>query len=82
MLSNAAYRSVEHRVVVNAAAERLSLAFFYNPQDDVPIAPSKELLTPGAPAMYKPTTFKEYKLYMRMLGPDGKSHGDFVKDSS
>ncbi|CAL9097236.1 unnamed protein product [Musa acuminata var. zebrina] len=79
VLTNATYKSIEHRVVVNAATERLSMAFFFNPNDDLPIQPAAELVTPEAPPLYKRLTFKEYKLFMRMLGPRGKSHVDFVK---
>lgn len=79
VLTNATYKSVEHRVTVNATTERLSLAFFYNPDDDLPIEPAAELVTPTSPPVYKPMTFKEYKMYMRMLGPCGKSHVDLHK---
>ncbi|RWW26927.1 hypothetical protein GW17_00008665 [Ensete ventricosum] len=81
VLTNATYKSVEHRVVVNAATERLSVAFFFNPNDDLPIQPAAELVTPEAPPLYKRLTFKEYKLFMRMLGPGGKSHVDLVKST-
>ncbi|CAI9301510.1 unnamed protein product [Lactuca saligna] len=43
VLSNAKYKSVEHRVIVNSNEERVSLAFFYNPRGDVPIQPAKQL---------------------------------------
>ncbi|CAL9778022.1 unnamed protein product [Musa acuminata subsp. burmannicoides] len=79
VLTNATYKSVEHRVTVNATTERLSFAFFYNPDDDLPIEPAAELVTPTSPPVYKPMTFKEYKMYMRMLGPCGKSHVDLHK---
>ncbi|WOL14826.1 hypothetical protein Cni_G23607 [Canna indica] len=79
VLSNNKYKSVEHRVVVNASTERLSFAFFYNPQDDLLIEPARELVAPSSPPVYKPMTFKDYRMYMRMLGPRGKSHVDFMK---
>ncbi|URE22637.1 2OG-Fe(II) oxygenase superfamily [Musa troglodytarum] len=79
VLTNATYKSVEHRVMVNPTAERLSLAFFYNPDDDLPVEPAAELVTPTSPPAYKAMTFKEYKLYMRMVGPSGKSHVDLLK---
>ncbi|WOL01910.1 flavonol synthase/flavanone 3-hydroxylase-like isoform X2 [Canna indica] len=73
VLSNATYRSVEHRVMVNAAAERLSMAFFYNPKSDIPIGPVAELVTAERPALYQPMTFDEYRLFIRKKGPRGKS---------
>ncbi|KAF6987939.1 hypothetical protein CFC21_005532 [Triticum aestivum] len=79
VLTNATYRSVEHRVMVNADAERLSVAMFYNPRSDLPLAPMAELVSPGAPALYKPTTFDEYRLYIRRKGPRGKSQVESLK---
>ncbi|XP_074576711.1 jasmonate-induced oxygenase 1-like [Curcuma longa] len=72
VLSNAAYKSVEHRVTVNASSERLSMAFFYNPRSDIPIGPIPQLLTAHRPALYQPMTFDEYRLFMRKAGPRGK----------
>ncbi|PKI39553.1 hypothetical protein CRG98_040023 [Punica granatum] len=76
ILSNAIYKSVEHRVIVNSSKERVSLAFFYNPKSDIPIGPAKELVTPGNPAPYTPMTFDQYRLFIRTMGPQGKSHVD------
>ncbi|MQL97278.1 hypothetical protein Taro_029967 [Colocasia esculenta] len=82
VLSNAAYKSVEHRVAVNAAAERMSVAFFYNPKSDLPIGPSPELLSPERPPRYQPMTFDQYRLYIRQKGPRGKSQVDSLLKSS
>ncbi|KAM3406827.1 hypothetical protein ACQJBY_000719 [Aegilops geniculata] len=79
VLTNATYRSVEHRVMVNADAERLSVAMFYNPRSDLLLAPMAELVSPEAPALYKPMTFDEYRLYIRRKGPRGKSQVESLK---
>lgn len=79
VLSNAMYKSVEHRVIVNSDKERVSLAFFYNPKSDIPIEPLKQLLTPETPALYPPMTFDEYRLFIRMRGPRGKSQVESMK---
>ncbi|KAE9465191.1 hypothetical protein C3L33_02901, partial [Rhododendron williamsianum] len=50
VLSNAVYKSVEHRVIVNSGNERVSLAFFYNPKSDILIQPVEDLVTPEKPA--------------------------------
>ena len=74
VLTNAAYRSVEHRVMASADAERLSVALFYNPRSDLPLAPMPELVSPPErPALYEPMTFDDYRLYIRRKGPQGKS---------
>ncbi|KAL8161032.1 hypothetical protein V2J09_012521 [Rumex salicifolius] len=79
MVSNAIYKSVEHRVIVNPNTERLSLAFFYNPRGDIPLEPAHELVTPESPALYEPTTFNEYRLFIRMRGPQGKAQVESLK---
>ncbi|TYI86624.1 hypothetical protein E1A91_D04G077900v1 [Gossypium mustelinum] len=73
VLSNANYKSVEHRVIVNSDMERLSLGFFYNPKSDIPIQPMEELVSTDKPALYSPMTFDEYRLFIRLRGPKGKS---------
>ncbi|KAL3653480.1 Jasmonate-induced oxygenase 1 [Castilleja foliolosa] len=73
VLSNAIYKSVEHRVIVNSKQERISLAYFYNPKSDLLIQPAKELVTSDTPAIYSAMTFDEYRLYIRTKGPKGKS---------
>lgn len=79
VLSNAIYKSVEHRVIVNSDIERVSLAFFYNPKSDIPIEPLKELVTLDKPALYPAMTFDEYRLFIRMRGPRGKSQVESMK---
>ncbi|XP_044507642.1 jasmonate-induced oxygenase 2-like [Mangifera indica] len=79
VLSNANYKSLEHRVIVNPDQERVSLAFFYNPKSDIPIEPVKELITPDKPALYPPMTYDEYRLFIRLRGPQGKSQVESMK---
>ncbi|KAK7311209.1 hypothetical protein RJT34_09195 [Clitoria ternatea] len=79
VLSNAIYKSVEHRVIVNSDKERVSLAFFYNPKSDIPIEPIKELVTQERPALYPAMTFDEYRLFIRLRGPRGKSQVESLK---
>lgn len=82
VLSNATYKSVEHRVIVNSTKERVSLALFYNPKSDILLRPIKELVTLDRPALYRPMTFDEYRLYMRTMGPRGKSHVESLKSAT
>lgn len=79
VLSNGNYKSVEHRVVVNSSAERVSLAFFYNPKGDKIIEPATELITPKVPAQYLPMTFNEYRTFIRTRGPCGKTSVESIK---
>ncbi|XP_058074994.1 jasmonate-induced oxygenase 2-like [Magnolia sinica] len=79
VLSNGIFKSVEHRVMANSTQERLSIAIFYNPKNDVLVGPAPELVTPHRPALYQPMNFGDYRLYMRMRGPRGKSHVECLK---
>lgn len=79
VLSNGNYKSVEHRVIVNSSAERVSLAFFYNPKGDKKIEPIKELVTENSPSLYPPMTFNEYRTFIRTRGPCGKSQVESLK---
>ncbi|RAL39261.1 hypothetical protein DM860_002794 [Cuscuta australis] len=82
VISNAAYKSVEHRVIVNSIKERVSLAFFYNPGGEVVVKPLDELVTENNPAMYLPMTFNEYRAFIRSKGPQGKSQVEMLKSKS
>lgn len=79
VLSNAIYKSVEHRVIVNSRKDRLSLAFFYNPKGSIPIEPIKELVSDGHPALYPSMSYNDYRLYVRTRGLCGKSQVDSLK---
>jgi hypothetical protein len=81
ILSNSIYKSVEHRVIVNAKEERISLALFFNPKGDVPISPAPELVAAandGRP-LYPPMTFDEYRLFIRKKGAKGKAQIEALK---
>ncbi|MED6192298.1 Jasmonate-induced oxygenase 2 [Stylosanthes scabra] len=79
VLSNGIYKSVEHRVIVNSNKERISLAFFYNPKSDKLIEPVKELVTKERASLYKAMTYDQYRLFIRLRGPCGKSHVEYLK---
>ncbi|XP_076883037.1 jasmonate-induced oxygenase 2-like isoform X2 [Bidens hawaiensis] len=79
VISNAIYKSVEHRVIANPDKERVSLAYFYNPRSDLLIHPAPELVTPETPALYPAMTFDEYRLFIRTRGPQGKSQVESLK---
>ncbi|KAJ1704556.1 hypothetical protein LUZ63_004335 [Rhynchospora breviuscula] len=79
VLSNGIFKSVEHRVVVNAEQDRLSLALFYNPRSDVPLGPLPALLSLDSPPLYQPMTFNDYRMYIRKNGPRGKTQVESVK---
>ncbi|KAI7756333.1 hypothetical protein M8C21_025767 [Ambrosia artemisiifolia] len=80
VVSNAQYKSVEHRVIVSSNHDRVSLAFFYNPRGDILIEPAKQLLlTNNEAPLYQPMTFNDYRTFIRLNGLHGKSQVDSLK---
>ncbi|KAI3936406.1 hypothetical protein MKW98_000680 [Papaver atlanticum] len=80
IMSNGIYRSVEHRVTVNSAKERLSVATFINPKLKSEIGPILGMITPETPpAMFRTVRYEDYlrKYYTRTL--DGKSYLDYMR---
>ena len=77
--SNNRYKSVEHKVVANATAERFSAAYFLCPSYDSPVG------TCGEPSPYRDFTFGEYR---RKVQEDVKRTGrkiglpNFLKQQS
>ncbi|ERN05253.1 probable 2-oxoglutarate-dependent dioxygenase At3g111800 [Amborella trichopoda] len=82
VMTNAGYKSVEHRVMANSVLERLSVAFFYNPKSDLLIGPAPDLVAPDSPALYSPMTFDQYRLFIRQRGPRGKSQVQSLESKS
>ena len=60
MVTNGAYRSIEHRATVNSERERLSIATFYNPRYDGEVGPAPSLISPQKPALFKTLRVEEY----------------------
>uniref|UniRef100_A0A7N0U2Q1 Fe2OG dioxygenase domain-containing protein n=1 Tax=Kalanchoe fedtschenkoi TaxID=63787 RepID=A0A7N0U2Q1_KALFE len=79
ILSNGAYRSIEHRAVVNSEKERLSIATFMMPGVDGVISPAPSLVRQDAPARFKRIGTVEYfrRFFSKEL--EGKSHLENLK---
>ncbi|KAJ0044732.1 hypothetical protein Pint_04853 [Pistacia integerrima] len=60
MITNGAYRSIEHRATVNSVQERLSIATFYSPRYDGEVGPAFSLITEQTPASFRRVTTEEY----------------------
>ncbi|KAK1557726.1 hypothetical protein Q3G72_030478 [Acer saccharum] len=79
IVSNGAYRSIEHRATVNSIKERLSVATFYAPKLDEEIGPAPSLLTPETPAIFRRTGAKDYYKGRFSRKLDGKSYLDVMR---
>ncbi|KAI3824387.1 hypothetical protein L1987_05845 [Smallanthus sonchifolius] len=60
MVSNGEYKSIEHRAVVNAEKERLSIATFVNPSLGMEFGPALSLITPNTPARFTRITYADF----------------------
>ncbi|EFJ18175.1 2-oxoacid dioxygenase [Selaginella moellendorffii] len=80
--SNGRFRSVQHRAVVNGNNARLSVAFFYSPDDSVSMEVPAQLVDEAHPLLYRPFTWAEYLQQIRTKRMRGKGGLDtFMKIS-
>ncbi|XP_058196060.1 protein SRG1-like [Rhododendron vialii] len=79
IVTNGAYRSIEHRAVVNSRKERLSIATFYSPRVDGEMGPAPSLITPQTPALFRRLGVSEYFKSFLAQKLDGKSHLDAMR---
>ncbi|KAJ4952963.1 hypothetical protein NE237_029795 [Protea cynaroides] len=60
ILSNGRIRTVIHRVLVNQAYNRISMAYFYTPTPNTQIKPFSHLVEPGDVPRYRSMLWEEY----------------------
>ncbi|KAK3037386.1 hypothetical protein RJ639_030148 [Escallonia herrerae] len=79
VLSNGVYRSIEHRAMVNATKERLSIATFYSSCLDSELGPARSLIGPDNPARFRRVPIDKYfkEFFARKL--NGKAYLDLMK---
>ncbi|KAH7512710.1 hypothetical protein FEM48_Zijuj12G0119500 [Ziziphus jujuba var. spinosa] len=79
IITNGAYRSIEHRATINSEKERLSIATFYSPRFDGEMGPAYSLITEQSPQKYRRIGVEEFfrGLFSREL--DRKSYLDSMK---
>ncbi|KAI6705605.1 hypothetical protein NL676_008567 [Syzygium grande] len=79
IVTNGAYKSIEHRAIVNSMKERLSIATFYSPKLEGEFGPAPSLITPDKPALFRRIGMADYLrgLFSREL--QGKSYLDVMR---
>jgi isopenicillin N synthase-like dioxygenase len=80
MLTNGRYKSIEHRAVVNARHERVSMAAFHSGRFGETFGPLEELLVGGgSEARYKTVAVEDYVKLVFSSKLDGKNIMDSMK---
>ncbi|KAJ0961957.1 hypothetical protein J5N97_029785 [Dioscorea zingiberensis] len=79
ILTNGAYASVEHRVMVNNKKERLSIAAYHSPSFDKIIGPLPELVQGSGKEYYKTMKYEKYLEFQFLAKVEGKNHMEFMK---
>ncbi|XVF87235.1 hypothetical protein PTKIN_Ptkin18bG0102500 [Pterospermum kingtungense] len=74
IFSNGVYRSIEHRVVPNLEKERISVAFFINPNFEAEVGPSPGLTNPKNPPLFKRVGMEQYVKGFFAHDLNGKSY--------
>jgi 2'-deoxymugineic-acid 2'-dioxygenase / mugineic-acid 3-dioxygenase len=60
IVTNGLLHSVEHRVVTNSSAARLSVVSIMMPEMDCRIEPAQALVSAEEPAKFRPFVFREF----------------------
>nr|GEX97256.1 oxoglutarate/iron-dependent dioxygenase [Tanacetum cinerariifolium] len=60
MVTNGDYKSIEHRAVMKANKERLSIDAFVSPNVDGNIGPATSLITPEKPPRFRRVPLSDY----------------------
>jgi len=81
IMSNGAYKSVEHRATVNSEKERISIAMFYLPKFESEIGPAVSLTSPENPPLFKRIGVKKYVEDYFTRDLDGKSYLEHMRIS-
>ncbi|KAJ8511664.1 hypothetical protein OPV22_002098 [Ensete ventricosum] len=78
ILSNGVYKSVEHRTIINAKEERLSIAAFHGPREDSMIGPLAEIVK-GCESKYVSISYGEFIKAYFSVKLDGRRLMDSLK---
>ncbi|CAD6203681.1 unnamed protein product [Miscanthus lutarioriparius] len=79
VLSNGKFRSVEHRAVIHPTKERISVALFHYPSQDLMLAPLPELVKEGEKVRYGSMSFRDFLKQVYAAKLDGRKHLEGLK---
>uniref|UniRef100_A0A0A9H3I8 Fe2OG dioxygenase domain-containing protein n=1 Tax=Arundo donax TaxID=35708 RepID=A0A0A9H3I8_ARUDO len=78
ILSNGRFKSVEHRAVINPNKERISVAMFHYPCQDLILGPLPEFVK-GDKVRYRSTSYKDFMMQYFAAKLDGRGHLERLK---
>ena len=76
-MTNGKFKSIEHRVIINACNERLSVSAFHNPKFDGVVSPVMGSTTEKV--LYRTVKVEDYFAHYMSNKLDGKRALDYVK---
>ncbi|KAK7331432.1 hypothetical protein VNO77_25657 [Canavalia gladiata] len=79
IMSNGAYKSVEHRAMVNSEKERISIAMFFLPKFESEIGPAISLINSENPPLFKTIGMEKYVKNYFTRNMDGKSYLEHMR---
>ncbi|PAN43946.1 hypothetical protein PAHAL_9G005000 [Panicum hallii] len=79
VLTNGRYKSIEHRAVVNASQERVSVAAFHSARFDANYGPLQEIIRAGEAPLYRTIAVEDYVKLLLSNKLQGKSAMDAMK---
>ncbi|KAF8029371.1 hypothetical protein BT93_E1923 [Corymbia citriodora subsp. variegata] len=79
IITNGIYRSIEHRAMVNAVKERVSIATFFSPRMDAEMGPAPSLITPETPPLFRRITVAEHLRGYLTSKLQGKAYLDAMR---
>ncbi|EFJ12958.1 2-oxoacid-dependent dioxygenase [Selaginella moellendorffii] len=79
IMTNAKYKSAEHRVRAHPEKSRLSVVAFFGPGMDTVVGPLPEIVSEENPPLYRECVTKDYLTQFYANGLDGKRSLDYVK---
>ena len=79
IVSNGAFKSVEHRAVIHPTKERIPVALFHYPSQDLMLAPLPELVKEGEKVRYGSMSFRGFLKQVYAAKLDGRKHLEGLK---
>ena len=78
IMSNGKFKSVEHRAVIHPTKERISIALFHHPCQDMVVGPLPEFMK-GDKVRYRSTNYQDYLKQFYTAKLDGRMHLERLK---